>query len=140
MEAQARDAERLEIQREQQEWLGDDYGADGVTKKDKFIDPYMGKQMRYGHTEIISMDEETLKILRCPKTKESLQLLSMDKLEKLNKQISESKVSSMDGSIVNSLFKECLINKSEDIIYPVIDEIPILIIEKCILVKNIEYF
>jgi len=43
---------------EEPEWLGDDYREAEVTKRDKFLDPYMGKIYPSGNTEIISMGLE----------------------------------------------------------------------------------
>jgi len=43
---------------EKAEWLGDDYDEREVTRRDKFLDPYMGKDYQRRSTEIVSMGME----------------------------------------------------------------------------------
>ena len=47
-------------QGEQAEWLGDHYHEREITKRDRFIHPYMGKIYSDGYTEIVSMGLEFL--------------------------------------------------------------------------------
>jgi hypothetical protein len=54
----ARDFLNERTRGEEPEWLGDNYRETEVTKRDKFLDPYMGKIYPSGNTEIISMGLE----------------------------------------------------------------------------------
>jgi len=43
---------------EKTEWLGDNYDKDEITRRDKFLSPYMGKDYGRRATEIVSMGME----------------------------------------------------------------------------------
>ena len=43
---------------EKSEWLGDDYDKGEFTKRDRFLNPYMGKDYAHHATEIVSMGME----------------------------------------------------------------------------------
>lgn len=45
---------------EKEKWLGKGYGRDEKTRKDNFVDPYMGKYYANGDTELISMGVQFL--------------------------------------------------------------------------------
>ncbi len=71
-----------------------------------------------------------LEILCCPVSKTPLIMLGRQKLEKLNKAIENGEALYIDGEKVTGLLQEGLITEDGKVIYPVQDDIPILLEEK----------
>lgn len=76
------------------------------------------------------MDREFLQVLRCPKTKSPLELMTADELAKLNHSIREGKIKQVDGTVVKKPLSEALYTRDHKTVYRVDDGIPILIIEQ----------
>ena len=73
------------------------------------------------------IDRKLLEILRCPVTKQPLQILSRDKLKELNTKIGESTVHFVDGSPVTDILQEALITENRRTIYRIDDGIPVML-------------
>ena len=71
-----------------------------------------------------------LEILCCPVSKSPLRRLSQDRLDKLNRLIGNGEVLYVDGRTVTGALQEGLITDDGKVIYPVQDDIPILLEEK----------
>jgi uncharacterized protein YbaR (Trm112 family) len=78
------------------------------------------------------IDDSLLEILACPKTRKPLRLAGADVVKKLNDQIAAGKVKNRDGKQVSEAIQAGLIPEGEQVLYPVRDEIPILLIEEAI--------
>jgi len=76
------------------------------------------------------MDQEFLKILRCPKTQAPLELLAAEEIAQLNREISAGKVKQVDGAVVKKPLSEALITRDRKTVYRIDDGIPILVIEQ----------
>lgn len=76
------------------------------------------------------IDGKLLEILCCPVSKTPLIRLTPGRLKKLNAGISESAVLTVTGETVGQTLREALITEDSKVIYPVIDEIPILLEER----------
>lgn len=83
------------------------------------------------------IDEELLAILRCPETKEPLQLLSNDKLKLLNERIERGEVKTAEGNPVETRLEAALITEGGGRIYRIEDEIPILLVDEVILTEGL---
>lgn len=76
------------------------------------------------------VDGKLLEILCCPVSKTPLMRLSSARLEKLNAAIHAGEVQTIHGEVVEQDLQEALITEDSKVIYPVIDNIPILLEEK----------
>ncbi len=78
----------------------------------------------------MSIDGKLLEILCCPVSKTPLMRLPTAKLDILNRTINTGKVQYVHGEKVNDVLKEALITEDSKVIYPVVDDIPILLEDK----------
>jgi len=76
------------------------------------------------------VDGKLLEILCCPVSKTPLTVLSQEKLEKLNKAIKSGDALYIDGKKVTDSLQEGLVTEDGKVIYPVQDDIPVLLEEK----------
>ncbi len=75
------------------------------------------------------VDGKLLEILCCPVSKSPLTVLGADKLEKLNAAIAQDEVLYVGGEKVTEPLQEALITEDHKVIYPVQDNIPVLLEE-----------
>ena len=76
------------------------------------------------------IDGKLLEILCCPVSKTPLTRLSSARLEKLNTAIRAGEVQTIQGAVLEQPLNEALITEDSKVIYPVIDNIPVLLEEK----------
>ena len=76
------------------------------------------------------VDGKLLEILCCPVSKTPLTILRQEKLDKLNTAINNRDVLTVDGEKVTDPIQEGLITEDGKVIYPVRDDIPVLLEEK----------
>lgn len=86
------------------------------------------------------IDGKLLEILCCPVSKTPLVRLPPDKLKKLNAAISAGEVQYVHGEVVAEPLREALMTEDARVVYPVIDEIPILLEEKGIGTTQLQEF
>ena len=78
------------------------------------------------------IDQNLLEILVCPETKQQLRVAEGGLLEKLNDSISAGSVMNRGGETVTVQMSEALIREDGDVLYPVRDDIPIMLIDESI--------
>ena len=71
-----------------------------------------------------------LEILCCPVSKTPLTVLGRQKLDKLNNAIKSGEALFVDGEKVTDPLQEALITEDGKVVYPVQDDIPVLLEEK----------
>jgi len=76
------------------------------------------------------IDGKLLEILCCPVSKTPLTRLPASQLKKLNRAIDSGEALYVHGEAVSGKLREALITEDSKVIYPVIDDIPILLEEK----------
>ena len=86
------------------------------------------------------IDGKLLEILCCPVSKTPLTHLPGGKLKHLNKSIAAGEVQYVRGDQVEEPLREALITEDSKVIYPVIDDIPILLEEKGIGTTQLQDF
>jgi uncharacterized protein YbaR (Trm112 family) len=86
------------------------------------------------------IDGKLLEILCCPASKTPLLRLSAGRLDKLNQAIESGGVQYVRGEMVTEALQEALITEDSKVIYPVVDEIPILLEERGIGTTQLQDF
>jgi len=76
------------------------------------------------------IEGKLLEILCCPVSKTPLVRLPADKLKKLNAAIAAGEVQYVDGTTVPEALGEGLMTEDGRVVYPVEDDIPMLLEEK----------
>ena len=88
----------------------------------------------------MSIDGKLLEILCCPLSKVPLIRLERSRLDKLNHAITAGTVQNVRGDRVEQTLAEALITDDGRVIYPVIDDIPLLLEEKGIGTTQLQDF
>ena len=78
------------------------------------------------------LDAQLLEILVCPETKQSLSPADAETLDRVNAAISSGTLQSLDGSTVSAPLTEALIREDGSRLYPVRDDIPIMLVDEAI--------
>ena len=78
------------------------------------------------------MDSRLLEILCCPITRRPLQRVNDIDLEKINGAIAAGKVRNHGGQLIEDSLSAGLITMDGDLVYPVREDIPVLLEEECI--------
>lgn len=89
------------------------------------------------HANPVIIDPELLAILCCPETKQPLALLDEGEVSRLNEQIQQGKLRNQSGSTIQDMLQGGLIRSDRRRVYPIRDNIPILLIEEGISVEGI---
>ena len=85
------------------------------------------------------IDEELLKILACPETKEPVEMAADSLIGQLNVRIQQGLVRNRGGQPVTQPLDGGLIRiKDRKYLYPIIDEIPVMLIDEAIPLEGIE--
>ena len=78
------------------------------------------------------VDQSLLDILVCPETKQPLRVAERDLLDTLNASISAGSVTNRGGEPVTVGLDEALVREDGSFLYPVRDDIPIMLIDESI--------
>ena len=78
------------------------------------------------------IDEEFLRILRCPVSRQPLKLVDDVVLARLNAAIGEGRVLNRLGQTVTQTLDGGLTNQAQTLLYPIHDEIPCLLADEAI--------
>jgi len=79
---------------------------------------------------------DLLAILCCPETKQEIRLLEKDSVEKLNQRIGKGELKTKGGQSVAEKIDGGLLRNDGTVVYPIRDQIPIMLIEEGILVEK----
>lgn len=80
----------------------------------------------------MSVDQELLDILVCPETRQPVRLAERALLDRLNRKIEAGGVSNRGGEAVDQRVAEGLVREDGRFLYPVRDDIPIMLIDEAI--------
>ncbi len=78
------------------------------------------------------IEQTLLDILVCPATKQPLRVADEDLLKRLNASIEAGSVTNRGGEAVTTPLAEALVREDGTILYPVRDDIPIMLIDESI--------
>ena len=82
------------------------------------------------------MDPNLLNIICCPVTREKLSIATSKQLEFINAEIANSTLKKLDGSIAEKPKSKALINATKTLLYPIEEDIPILLENEAIKLKG----
>ncbi len=88
----------------------------------------------------MTVDGKLLEILCCPVSKTPLVRVAPGRLRKLNAAIEAGEVQYVRGEPVTETLREALITEDSRVIYPVVDDIPILLEERGIGTTQLQDF
>ncbi len=78
------------------------------------------------------VDQSLLDILVCPETQQPLHPAGVEVLEKLNASIREGSVTNRGGDVVSEAIEEALVREDRRMLYPIREDIPIMLIDESI--------
>lgn len=78
------------------------------------------------------IDAELLEILVCPETKQPLSLADGPLLERVNAAVAEGTLLNRAGETVRNPLDEALVREDGRVLYPVRDDIPIMLLDEAI--------
>ena len=76
------------------------------------------------------IDKDLLQILACPETHQSLEEAQPELLKRLNDKISAGKAKNKGGADVKEPLTAGLVRQDQTIVYPIRDNIPVLLIDE----------
>lgn len=85
----------------------------------------------------MALNSELLAILVCPESKQDLSLGDNTMLERINRAIGAGQVINRAGDKVTEPLDALLIRADRKLLYPVRDDIPIMLIEEAILTSGL---
>lgn len=83
------------------------------------------------------VDKELLDMLCCPETKEDVTLVTGEPIEKLNKLAEAGQLRNRGGEIVKEKMDSGLLRADRKFLYPVREDIPIMLIDEAIPVEGL---
>jgi uncharacterized protein YbaR (Trm112 family) len=86
----------------------------------------------------MAVDSELLKILACPETKESVHLAPDTLVDRLNELIDTGSVKNRGGEEVTEKIDAGLVREDKRYLYPIRDDIPIMLIEEAIELPSLD--
>jgi uncharacterized protein YbaR (Trm112 family) len=78
------------------------------------------------------VDQSLLDILVCPETKQPLRLADAGLLERLNAAVRDGSLKNRGGQVVSSPLEQGLVREDGRVLYPVREDIPIMLIDEAI--------
>lgn len=84
----------------------------------------------------MEIDNEVLSILACPATKQPVSVADSSLIEKLNEAVGRGELKTVADGVVSEPMEGGLLRSDRKILYPVRDNIPVLLSDEGILVEN----
>lgn len=78
------------------------------------------------------VNPELLEILVCPETKQALKPAEANVLNLVNTAVREGKLENQGGDRVKDPIEEGLVREDGKVLYPVIDDIPVMLLDEAI--------
>ena len=82
------------------------------------------------------VDQELLDLLVCPDTRQPVRRADPDLLQRLNAAIGAGSVTNRGGDTVMQPLTEALVREDSAVVYPVRDDIPIMLVDEAISVPG----
>jgi uncharacterized protein len=78
------------------------------------------------------IDKELLEILCCPETKQDVTLIDKEFISRINAKIERGQVKNRGGEVVREKIDGGLIREDKKFIYPIREDIPIMLIDEAL--------
>ena len=85
----------------------------------------------------MAVDRRLLEILVCPITKQPVERLSKDRLGVLNREIEGGNIRNQAGSAIDAPLSDALITSDGRTIYPVNDDVPVMLEDAAIMANQV---
>jgi uncharacterized protein YbaR (Trm112 family) len=86
--------------------------------------------MEFDYSNMV--DQQLLDILVCPETKQALHMADPEALQRLNDAIGHGSVVNRGGRKLEATVSEGLVREAGDLLYPIRDDIPIMLVDEAI--------
>lgn len=90
-----------------------------------------------GSSGTVNIDKDLLAILCCPETKQDVALAPQGLIETLNQRIAKGELKNKAGQPVSEKLDGGLIRADRKIVYPVREDIPVMLIEEGIPIEGL---
>ncbi len=84
------------------------------------------------------IDSTLLEILVCPETKQTVSFADAALLERLNAGIERGSVRNRGGESVSTPLEAALVREDSKVLYPVVEEIPVMLIDESIALDSLD--
>ena len=84
------------------------------------------------------IDDRLLQTLVCPKDRKPLALADASLLSRLNRAIAAGRVRNHGGRALEEPLRAALVRKDRALLYPIIDDIPVLLIDEGIALNQLD--
>lgn len=84
------------------------------------------------------ISKELLDLLVCPESRMPLKLADEELLARLNQAIAAGKVKNRSGQQVTESLAGALVRQDGNVLYPIIDDIPIMLVDEAIPLEGLE--
>jgi len=80
----------------------------------------------------MTVDQRLLEILVCPQTKQPVRVAGADLLERVNQAVAAGTLKNRGGETVRDPIPEGLVREDGGVLYPVRDDIPVMLLDEAI--------
>ncbi len=84
------------------------------------------------------VDKELLDILCCPETKQDLEVVDQETIDKINQMIKKGEIKNRGGDLVKDPIDAGLLREDHKYLYPIREDIPIMLIDEAIPFEDID--
>ena len=84
------------------------------------------------------ISQELLDLLQCPETKSPLRVAEEALVAKINEAIAAGKIKNRVGDTVELPLSSGLVTESGDVLYPIVDDLPIMLVDEAIPLNQFE--
>ena len=83
------------------------------------------------------LEKELLEIIVCPKTRTPLRVADRKLVARLNEAIAAGRIANQRGQAVEEPLAGGLVCRDDTLLYPIVDDIPVLLIDEAISLEQI---
>ena len=85
----------------------------------------------------MTVDHRLLEILVCPQTKQPVKVAGADLLERVNQAVAAGTLKNRGGETVRDPISEGLVREDGRVLYPVRDDIPVMLLDEAIPLEDL---